>query len=241
MVYRFKVTYEDHEDVFRQIEIKSSQSFVELHTAIQQAIGFDNSKPATFYTSDDYWRKDNEIVAVNTGDDRTKKSKIKKTEEPKKKTIADHIDNPHQRFVYVFDPEKEWTFLLELMKIVPEDKTVAYPQCVKSGGTAPKQYKPVNLPPPPIDEEEEDPKKGSASHPGEKEELAPIILEKDPLDEEAKGFIPLDEDGIEELSADDDDKEPAEDSEEADSEEPSSEDEEGESSEGLEFDDEDAL
>src|SRR3954468_22399493 len=111
MVYRFKVTYEDHEDVFRYIEIKSSQSFLELHTAIQQAIGFDNSKSATFYMSDDYWRKEDEISVENTGEEKAKRSKIKKSDEPKKKkTIADHIDNPHQRFVYVFDPEKEWTF-----------------------------------------------------------------------------------------------------------------------------------
>lgn len=232
MVYRFKVTYEDHEDVFRLIEIKSSQSFLELHTAIQQAIGFDNSKSATFYMSDDYWRKEDEISVENTGDDKTKKSKIKRSEEPKKKkTIADHIDNPHQRFVYVFDPEKEWTFLIELLKIVPEDKTLAYPQCVKSAGTAPKQYKPTNIPPP-VEEDNDEPKKTSSPHAVEKEDHAPIVLEKDPLDEQAEGFIPLDEDGIEELG-EEAEKEPGEDADE----EPPAEDEEGESSGGFEFDD----
>lgn len=233
MVYRFKVTYEDHEDVFRYIEIKSSQSFLELHTAIQQSIGFDNSKSATFYMSDDYWRKEAEISVENTSDEKTKKSKSKKSDEPvKKKTIADHIENPHQHFVYVFDPDKEWTFLLELLKIVPEEKGAIYPQCVKTVGASPKQYKPTNLPPPDEDEEEL-PVKGKAAAP-EKEEHAPIVLEKDPLDEEAEGFIPLDEDGIEELG-DEEEKAPGDD----DTEEPSSEDEEGEGSEGFEFDDDD--
>jgi hypothetical protein len=230
MVYRFKVTYEDHEDVFRYIEIKSSQSFLELHTAIQQAIGFDNSKSATFYMSDDYWRKDDEISVENTSQEKIKKSKPKKSEEPKKKkTIADHIDNPHQRFVYVFDPEKEWTFLLELLKIVPEDTTASYPQCVKSVGTAPKQYKPTSLPAP-VEEDEDEPKKDLSAPLTEKEEHAPIVLEKDPLDEAAEGFIPLDEDGVEE-SVDEAEKE-----QNAEEEEPASEDEEGEISEDFEFD-----
>jgi hypothetical protein len=225
MVYRFKVTYEDHEDVFRYIEIKSSQSFLEFHSAIQQAIGFDNSKSATFYMSDDYWRKEDEISVENTSDEKAKKGKTKKDESQKKKTIADHIDNPHQRFVYVFDPEKEWTFLIELLKIIPADNTASYPQCVKSAGTAPKQYKPVTLPPP-VPEDEEEPKKDFP----EKEEHAPTVLEKDPLDEAAEGFIPLDEDGLEELTADEE-KEPDE-----DSEEPAAEDEDGESSAGSEPD-----
>ncbi len=228
MVYRFKVTYEDHEDVFRYIEIKSSQSFLELHTAIQQSIGFDNSKSATFYMSDDYWRKEDEISVENTSDEKIKKPKIKKGDEPKKKkTIADHIDNPHQRFVYVFDPEREWTFLLELLKIVPPDNNVVYPQCIKSVGTSPKQYKPTNLPPP-VEEEDEIPVKGAPAA-AEKEEHAPIVLEKDPLDEEAEGFIPLDEDGVEELG-DEDDK-PADE----DETEPGDDDIEG--TEGLEFED----
>ena len=173
MVYRFRVTYEDHEDVYRDIEIRSSQSFLEFHSAIQQAIGFDNSKDATFYMSDDYWRKEDEISVENTSDDKTRKSKPKRDDGQKKKTIADHIDNPHQRFVYVFDPEKEWTFLIELLKIVPGDNITPYPQCIKTVGTSPKQYKPANLPPP-IDEDDE-PKKGT-----EKEDHAPPCTRKRP-------------------------------------------------------------
>ena len=229
MVYRFRVTYEDHEDVYRDIEIKSSQSFLEFHSAIQQAIGFDNSKSAAFYMSDDYWRKEDEISVENTSDEKAKKNKIKKEEHKKKKTIADHIDNPHQRFVYVFDPEKEWTFLIELLKIVPENVASAYPQCVKTVGTAPKQYKPSHLPPP--SEEDDNPKKGLPAKDMEREELMPLVLEKDPLDEAAAGFIPLDEEGIQELASEENKEQGNDD------ENPSDEEEDGESSEGFEFED----
>ncbi|MEK6617022.1 MAG: hypothetical protein AABZ32_13125 [Bacteroidota bacterium] len=86
-----------------------------------------------------------------------KKERKKKNELPiKRKVIADFVNYPHQKFVYVFDPEKEWTFLIELIKILPAS-TISYPLCVKSVGTAPKQYKEIHLPPLPTEEEEEYP------------------------------------------------------------------------------------
>ncbi len=120
--------------------------------------------------------------------------------------------------------------MLELLKIVPEDKGISYPQCVKSAGTSPKQYKPTTLPAPL--EEDEEPKKSATTASIIKEELAPIVLEKDPLDEEAEGFIPLDEDGIEELS-DEETKEPGDD----DAEEPGDDDDTDIEPEGSESDD----
>lgn len=159
MVYRFRVIYEDHEDIYRDIEIKSTQSFHDLHLAIQQSIGFDNSKDASFFTSDDYWRKEEEIpVVYKTG---LIKKKIKKTipilnqEVPAKKmSIAEYITDPHQKFVYVFDPDKEWAFHIELIKIIPDEAGAKYPKCVKTVGNSPKQYKDTNLPTPPVEEEE---------------------------------------------------------------------------------------
>jgi|ERR1035437_6403983 hypothetical protein len=207
MVYRLRVTYEDHEDVYRDIEIKSSQSFLELHSAIQQAISFDNSKPATFFTSDDYWRKEEEIYTENTSEEKTKKSKDKKPKN--KKTIADLVNDPHQKFIYVFDPDKEWTFLIELLKIIPEDKTAPYPQCVKSVGTSPKQYKPTNLPPPPEEEDEPIlpmPEKGIVIEAQE---------EKIPEDEMEEGIILLDEEDVK-TGEEEEEGEPGDESEDSD-------------------------
>ena len=40
-IYKFKITFEDYDEVCREIEIKSNQSFEDLHRAIHAAIGFD--------------------------------------------------------------------------------------------------------------------------------------------------------------------------------------------------------
>lgn len=148
-IYRFRVTYEDHEEIYRDIDIKSSQTFSDFHCAIQNAIDFDNSKSAVWYMSDDYWRKEKEIGTVNDSSN----SKNKKAHKIK---IAEFIDDPHQKFLYIFDPENEWTFCVELIKIILDDPDYTLPKCVKTAGAAPKQYKPTNLPPPIEEEEDED-------------------------------------------------------------------------------------
>ena len=221
MVYRFRVAYEEHEDVYRDIDIKSSQTFDDLHYMIQQAISFDNSKPAFFYLSDDYWRKEKEIPLGINQPEKEKKARVKKENPLRKKVIADYVNDPHQKFIYVFDPEKEWTFLVELIRILPAD-TNEYPKCVKSVGTAPKQYKETNLPPPPPEEEDEELKKLN----GEKDNLMEEAVEKAVLDEGEEGIIPLGEEDVKT-------------GEEDETEKPADEEEEGESSDEIELDDED--
>ena len=171
-VYRFKVTYEDHEEVYRDIEIKAVQTFEDFHNAIQQAIAFDNSKPASFFLSDDYWRRGPEITLRMPEDD---ESKLKPRLMSKCK-IASFIEDPHQKFLYVSDFSVNWTFWVELTKIILEEEKQTYPRCIKSVGNAPKQYKQDNLPPPPLEEEEE---------PGEKKE--PIFTSEEQVEVGAEG------------------------------------------------------
>jgi hypothetical protein len=148
-IYRFKVFLEDNEDVFRDIDIKASQSFEEFHTVIQEAFKFDNKHAASFFVSDDYWRKGQEIT-LRKEDLPLDEEEVRKNVDPKKlmkeTKIAKYIEQPHQRFVYVFDPNVQWTFLIEMMKIAEENAKTNYPAIVKSIGTPPKQYKQVTLP-----------------------------------------------------------------------------------------------
>ena len=150
MIYRFKICFEEHEEIYREIEIKSTQNFADLHNAIQNAVNFDNSHPASFYISDDHWRKGVEIT----------NKKKQSTDDPiktmDKSKLAAFIEDPHQKFVYVFDFSMMWTFYVELIKILPEDVKVSYPKCIKSVGASRAQYKTALIPPPLIDDDEEE-------------------------------------------------------------------------------------
>lgn len=160
-VYKFRIIFEDHEDVVREIEVQGKQTFEDFHRSIQEAIGFDNSKDASFFMSDDYWRKGQEIsnakVAPNDDDDDDyRKPKVTPPKAMSKSKIADFIDDPHQKIVYIFDPVAKWTLFIELVKILSDDPKTNYPRTVKSSGTAPKQYKQVIAPPIDEDDDEED-------------------------------------------------------------------------------------
>lgn len=135
-IYRFRIIFEDYDDVTRDIEIRSTQSFEDLHHAIHSAIGFDASKPASFYMSDDHWTKGNEI-----SNRELKESEIEKVATLRKARLCDFIADPHQKIYYIFDPEAQWSFRIELIKIlVQEEVGSTYPRCIKSVGDAPKQF-----------------------------------------------------------------------------------------------------
>ena len=143
-VYRFKVILEDHEDIWREIEILSGQVFEKFHDCIQTAFKFDSKHAASFFLSDDQWRKGREIT-LREADLPLEETDIKAGVLPKKLMrdikLAAGIKQPRQRFVYVFDPEVRWTFLIELIKLESESNSEHYPLVCKSHGSAPKQYR----------------------------------------------------------------------------------------------------
>lgn len=147
-VYKFKIVVEDNEDIYREIEILSSQTFEDFHSIIQDAFKFDRKHSASFFVSDDYWRKDQEVT-LKKEDLELDADEIKLGVSPKKlmsaTKIAKYIDSPRQRFVYVFDPAVKWTFCIELMKILPDNPKGSFPVIVKSIGNPPKQYKQTQM------------------------------------------------------------------------------------------------
>ena len=146
--YRFKVCLEDNEDIFRDIDIKAVQNFQDFHQIIQEAFKFDAKHAASFFVSDDYWRKGQEIT-LRKEDLPLDEEEVRLQVDPKKLMadvkIAKYIEQPHQRFVYVFDPEVQWSFLIEMIRIVDVNEKSKYPSIVKSVGVAPKQYKQTNM------------------------------------------------------------------------------------------------
>lgn len=55
--------------------------------------------------------------------------------------ISSEISNPNQKFIYEYDFNKYWHFMLELINVEKEEnKKLTYPCCVRSEGIAPSQY-----------------------------------------------------------------------------------------------------
>lgn len=138
-LYKFKLTFEEYEDISRVIEIKSSQTFFEFHKAILDSVGFDQKQMASFYMSNDTWKKEQEITLEDMSDDKDENSIPIPT--MKDSRLSMFVNDPHQKIIYVYDFIEMWTMHLELVAIEMKEKAgTKYPLCSKSVGLAPKQY-----------------------------------------------------------------------------------------------------
>jgi hypothetical protein len=56
-------------------------------------------------------------------------------------TIGSEIKDTNQRFIYEYDFDKKWTFLIELINVSKvEDPRVFYPTITRTEGIGPQQY-----------------------------------------------------------------------------------------------------
>jgi len=146
-VYRFRVAFEDFDDVVREIDIRSNQTFEDFHRAIHQAIGYKCEYPSSFYVSNDQWIKGEEITFM-PNQRRIDRGVVQMD----KVKLSSRIDDPHQKFYYTFNFDRPFDFHIELLKILlDETPGTNYPAVVKSSGEAPKQFgnvfNPTTLPP----------------------------------------------------------------------------------------------
>ncbi len=145
-VYRFRVTFEDYDEVSRDIDIKSVQTFQDLHFAIHQAINFNSDYSSSFYVSNYQGTKGEEIAYKPT------QRKIDRgVTLMEKAKLSSFIDDPHQKFYYTSNFDRPFDFHVELIKILDDAPGVNYPVTAKSTGEPPKQfgniYNPTVIPP----------------------------------------------------------------------------------------------
>ncbi len=135
-VLKFRIYLEEDDSVYRDVAVRHTQSFLQLHNVILRAYEFDNKHQATFYRSNDSWQRGREIS-------------LEKYDKPYKAdpllmiatTVGSEIKDPNQKFVYVYDFVKNWSFLVELINVAREENVkLDYPVVVKSEGIGPSQY-----------------------------------------------------------------------------------------------------
>ena len=135
-ILRFRIYLEEDDSVYRDVVIRHTQSFYDLHEVILKAFEFDSKHQATFYRSNDNWQRGREISLEKY--DRAYKAPPLLMKET---TIGSEIRDPNQKFIYIYDFTKNWTFLVELINVSKEENPkVVYPSMVRKEGIAPSQY-----------------------------------------------------------------------------------------------------
>lgn len=135
-ILKFRVYWEEDESIYRDVAIRHKNTFLDLHEAILKSFEFDNKHKATFYRSNDNWQFGREI-SLEAYDKDYKVAPLIMSET----TLASEIKDPNQKFVYEYDFNKNWHFMVELINVDKEEnKKITYPACVRSEGIAPSQY-----------------------------------------------------------------------------------------------------
>ena len=133
MIYRFRVLLDNdtEDDIFRDLEIRETDTLEDLHNAITQSFGFDGLEMASFYVSNDSWEQGEEISMfdMSEGDNQTRLMN--------ETIINDVVHEAQTKLIYIYDFLSMWTFLVELAEIVDEAEGTDYPNLMFVHGQIP--------------------------------------------------------------------------------------------------------
>ena len=136
-ILKFRVYLEEDDTVYRDVAIKHTQSFYDLHQTILKGYEFDSIHEATFYRSNDNWQKGRAISLE-------KYDGVEYKVEPLDMigtTIGSEIKDTEQKFIYVYDFKKNWTFQIQLINVTKEENPkITYPSITRKEGIGPSQY-----------------------------------------------------------------------------------------------------
>ena len=137
-VLKFRVYWEEDDAIYRDVLIKHTQNFHDLHRIILKAFDFDQKHQATFYRSNDTWKRGREI---------SKEVYDRSYQVPPllmaDTIIGSEIIDTNQHFIFEYDFVKSWSFLIELIQVIKNtdaDMNIEYPLISRVEGVGPMQY-----------------------------------------------------------------------------------------------------
>lgn len=135
MIYRFRVVLDDNaeDDVYRDIEIRETDTMEDLHNSIAQSFGFNGMEMASFYVSDAQWNQGEEIAMMDMSEAGNTLKMMSTT------IIKDTVHEACTRLIYVYDFMSMWMFYVELAEIVEEAQGTDYPNLMFVNGQIPDQ------------------------------------------------------------------------------------------------------
>lgn len=135
-ILKFRIYLEEDDSIYRDIVIRHSQTFLDFHQCILTSYEFDNKHQATFYRSNDQWQRGREI-SIEKYNKAYKVDPLIMTET----LIGSEIKQPNQKFIYIYDFTKNWSFLVELISVSKEENNkISYPSISRKEGIGPQQY-----------------------------------------------------------------------------------------------------
>ncbi len=132
MVYKLLILSDEVDLFFREIEINSDATFLELNNAILDSVKYTKDQLTSFFNCAEGWEMKEEITLMDMGSSSDTDSYIMD-----KTYLDEFLRDEGDRMLFMFDILSERSFFIELKEIMPGD--VEAPRCVLKRGVAPKQ------------------------------------------------------------------------------------------------------
>lgn len=114
-MYKIRIILDTKEDVLRTILVEDSINLERLHFTIAEAFGFEGQEMASFYKADDEWNQREEIPLFNM--EETAASIAMQD-----CLLTETLPLEDDKLIYVYDFLNMWTFYVDVVEILKEQK-----------------------------------------------------------------------------------------------------------------------
>lgn len=128
-IFTIGVYVDELEDVVREIEVKGTQTFNDLHVAIANSFKLNLKMQASFFVSNSRWQKLNEITLGHS-------SVFENAINGMKDSIGSVLPEKAKQLIYFNEDAADYTILLIIEKVTDkENPAKTYPAVVTSKGS----------------------------------------------------------------------------------------------------------
>lgn len=132
MIYRFVLLSDEVDNFYRELEINSDATFLDMHNLILDSVKYTKDQITSFFVCSDRWEKKQEITLIEM--DTSADEDLYLMEDTH---IDEFIHDKGDRLLYTFDNVADRSFFIELKEVKPGYN--AAPVCTKSEGNPPVQ------------------------------------------------------------------------------------------------------
>ena len=132
MIYKFRIVSQESQNFQLEVVLDCRHTFFDLHSLIQKSVGYESHQLASFFVSDQKWKKLVEISMLDLGINGAAYYIMQKTK------LQDLLQTEGQQLIYTFDFLNDRSFLIELTGVIME-KNLNEPFVTLKKGDAPVQ------------------------------------------------------------------------------------------------------
>lgn len=133
MIYKISFLCDEVDNFRRVFEADTEATFLDLHKAILESLGFPDDQMTSFFLCNNRWEKEQEVTLVEMESSYEYDNMVMESTR-----LSELILETPQKLLYVFDPMFERCLFGEVSEIIA-GKSMEGVKCVKSQGKAPKQ------------------------------------------------------------------------------------------------------